>query len=694
MSTTNVFFEPDGGWYELERYRPVAGLRYEKHPWPGVVDGVPGLGIRLLGAPAEPLSLRRVVLQGAAVSDILKQMFPTAGFLFTERLSRVSRADCEQAISRLWASPETYLVAARDLARHPIRLLRRLKAPTLPLIAEIAAQSSWIATPLASTEHDQPGVVLYALDDIRGIVEAAAERAGHPLSRLSSALRVAADVRLPSTDEVRPVAPGVIDVSEANVLVGARHRGVHTLSLDGTAASDLDALADWDALEVLSLRGLAVRSLAPIARPGIKRLSLSGALPASQFTALSAATDLTHLSIFGGRLGDLSFLCAIPSLRSVSFYGVALPSLAPLGEPVGLESLTIAGTGELDAAALPTIAGLRDLSLVGLDGHAVSLRQPSAIARQASLVSLSLTATDVTDISWLSPLTGLRSLNLHATDVVDVSILSRWPGLEQLNLHATPVTDLGFLPSLAALRTLDVSFTPALSQLSLASLHGGVLTELGIRGQRLSDLRSISHLSSLRCLHCEPIKSADGIAALPRLENLLGGELSDLAPLAGHAALQRLSLARSRVEDVGVLATLSSLRALDLSDSAVRSLAPLAQCSKLTTLNVRGVSVDMAPVRGLALRELDMSMSTVSGTSGLLGQSALQRLNINHARLDRLDWLADLSSLRQLRAAGVRIPAPVLRAFPPLSRLEVSRGAVPPGAHRALRLRHRLTLRD
>ncbi|MGE3914406.1 MAG: leucine-rich repeat domain-containing protein, partial [Hyphomicrobiaceae bacterium] len=79
-----------------------------------------------------------------------------------------------------------------------------------------------------------------------------------------------------------------------------------------------------------------------------------------------------------------------------------------------------------------------------------------------------------------------------------------------------------------------------------------------------------------------------------------GTRVADLAPLAGLASLQSLTLAGTRVADLAPLAGLASLQHLTLAGTPVADLAPLAGLASLQRLWLDGTPVaDLAPLAGM-----------------------------------------------------------------------------------------------
>ena len=149
------------------------------------------------------------------------------------------------------------------------------------------------------------------------------------------------------------------------------------------------------------------------------------------------------------------------------------------------------------------------------------------------------------------------------------------------------------------------------------------------------------------------------VSAIRRLTGLDGlalpvSDVKDLAPLAGLAQLQSLSLyGCTGVADLAPLAGLKQLHGLDLYGcTGVADLAPLAGLAQLRVLDLRFTGVaDLAPLAGLAqLQYLPLDGCTrVADLTPLASLAQLQYLNLTGCRgvadLTPLVGLAQLQTL-------------------------------------------------
>jgi len=137
------------------------------------------------------------------------------------------------------------------------------------------------------------------------------------------------------------------------------------------------------------------------------------------------------------------------------------------------------------------------------------------------------------------------------------------------------------------------------------------ITQLSFLGEpHLTELGPLSGLSALQRLDCGNTQVSDlgplsGLSALQRL-GCGGTQVSDLGPLSGLSALQHLDCGGTRVSDLGPLSGLSALQRLACGYTQVSDLGPLSGLSALRRLDVTGAKVrDISPLRHLT--NLDIS---------------------------------------------------------------------------------------
>ena len=174
------------------------------------------------------------------------------------------------------------------------------------------------------------------------------------------------------------------------------------------------------------------------------------------------------------------------------------------------------------------------------------------------------------------------------------------------------------------------------------------------------------HVLSVRNGEISNLAPLAGLALLNRLD-LHGNEIFDLTPLAGLASLQHLDLGWQgwreeglpRLSDSSALAGLQSLRHLDLGGNEIFDLAPLAGLASLRILDLssqfNGVTwarlsdSDLAPLAGLAsLERLILRQNGISDVRPLSGLVSLRHLNLSNNEISDVRPLSGLVSLEWL----------------------------------------------
>jgi serine/threonine protein kinase/Leucine-rich repeat (LRR) protein len=156
----------------------------------------------------------------------------------------------------------------------------------------------------------------------------------------------------------------------------------------------------------------------------------------------------------------------------------------------------------------------------------------------------------------------------------------------------------------------------------------GVVTELGLTSNRVTDVSPVRALPGLRALRCEALHQGHGklsdltpLAGLRLTQLSVGGQIGvrDLVPLRGMP-LTWLSITFTSVESLSALRGMP-LTTLVMNNCAVRDLTPLAGL-RLTHLTFGGwdsrVS-DLSPLRGMPLQGLSCGNSRIHDLAPLRG---------------------------------------------------------------------------
>ncbi len=190
---------------------------------------------------------------------------------------------------------------------------------------------------------------------------------------------------------------------------------------------------------------------------------------------------------------------------------------------------------------------------------------------------------------------------------------------------------------------------------STARIENGVVTELGVITDNLTDISPVQALAGLKWLNCSG--SGNG-----------KGKLSDLSPLQGMP-LTILSFNNTRVSDISALREMK-LITLQCKETQVFDLKPLAGMP-LTFINCYATPVaDLSPLRAIPLTFLDCSYTKVTDLTPLKGMK-LAELRCHSSQISDLSPLQGLP-LTTLNCNGTRVSDLSALAGMPLTALGCS----------------------
>jgi len=656
-------------WAALHRWRPSAGLAFEKHVWrfprragaelgTGFFEHAAGIAIRdrhieldgdrsvpraVVAEAATTATLSRVALVGRETPALLASLHHgKSGAIYCEQyVSRFTstaevppepagnwthRVDSAEHVRRayvaLLADPSAYLLAAPPLPLtfQRVRLVHALHRFGLEfeVFVELVKESGWIATSLASARFPVDGIALFGGHTLIDEVTAAARSGALDVDWVDDPTSVAREritvAGLPSLAELPASvhSANTLDVAGYNIVELPSHCEATTLVLDETGVVELGPLARWPALAAISLRGIRPRSLDPVR--GVRDLTLDYVEP-ERLQAVGDFENLERLRIENGSLDDLRILSRCSKLRALELSHVHLGSLR------GLESL----------------ASLEELAV-----HVA--RVPAELAEVGSLHRLrrlSLHVAGEVDVAMLPVLRHLEELEVcglegRALAVCNAASLQRHSALHSLALRTTDLVELSWLSSLGRLRSLDLDTIDAV------------------------DLTPLGHLSRLRRLNINqlPSKDVQFLAHLPYLEAIDVSRVdADLSVLRHLVRLRELTIEQGAVGDLRQLEGLRQLRNLSLRGNPLQSLASLAQFPELESLDVAHTGVDnLDPIRdALGLRELWLSGTAVGNFAPLSRLTSLEELDLSSTRIADTSLLSACEALRVLSLAKTAI---------------------------------------
>ncbi len=220
--------------------------------------------------------------------------------------------------------------------------------------------------------------------------------------------------------------------------------------------------------------------------------------------------------------------------------------------------------------------------------------------------------------------------------------------VEKLRVGGTGIADLTGLECFVHLKEFELVFGGEVTDLGpLSGLHA--LERVEIRSHKIADLQPLVGLEALRVL------------------NVRKNAIVDLAPIAALTSLEELTIDGNPVTSFAPLAGHPALRTLDADSTQPADLVGLGQISQLELLELRSAGVtDLGPLVGLTgLVELQLYENEVADLVPLAGMKKLRRLGIYDNKLTDLAPLAGLPALEAVTVGHNKIVDPSPMAHHP-----------------------------
>ena len=219
-------------------------------------------------------------------------------------------------------------------------------------------------------------------------------------------------------------------------------------------------------------------------------------MPIQNLEGMQYFTNLTHLTIFSGRISDLQPLANLINLTNLNLSANQISDLQPL-------------------------ANLINLTNLGLSNNQISDLQP--LVNLTNLTNLGLSYNRISDLQTLLNLTNLTSLRLSSNPISDIQPLANLTNLIDLSFGNNPISDIQPLANLTNLTSLSFWGTTQINDLQpLANLTN--LTNFQLSGSQVSDIQPLAGLTNLTDLNLPNNRISD-LQPLANLTNLVGGVL-------------------------------------------------------------------------------------------------------------------------------------------------------------------------
>ena len=413
---------------------------------------------------------------------------------------------------------------------------------TIRSVAENAASSENIGTPIAATDADSNDTLTYTLGG--------ADAVSFDIISSSGQLRTEAALDY----ESKASHSVTVFVSDGNGGTDSITVNINVTDqpdpLDGRTQQVQDAIVEMvDGVDTAA--EVTEAHLAAITWLYLNHQSITSLTP-GDFDGL---TNLELLDLYGNSISDISPLSGLTNLTTLSLGENSISDISSLSELTNLQELDLSGTSISDISAL---SGLTNLTFLQLFGTSIS--DISALSGLTNLTFLHLAGTSISDISALSRLTNLTELRLAVTSISDISALSRLTNLTELYLQYNSIRDISALSGLTNLTTLRLDNTSISDISALSELTN--LTTLRLDDNSIEDISALSDMTELTTLRLDHNSITD-TASLSEMKKLIYLNLNwnyvndttflDLSGLSGLTNLETLWLHGNNIEDFGPL---------------------------------------------------------------------------------------------------------------------------------------------
>ena len=292
------------------------------------------------------------------------------------------------------------------------------------------------------------------------------------------------------------------------------------LDLTGTSIEDTTYLAQFEALETLSLAKTNVHTLEEIP-PKIRSLRLDQC-PIADISVSQLAPDLRELSLDScPHFKTRHFSQLNPRLEKLSMRRCALKIVDGLPEMPKLHTLNLKRTGLVRLQPLTKLVSLTSLNI----SNNTRIEDFQALSGMISLTELGLSSCLVADMDFVRSLSFLEYLDVSKCPLLlSIGPLGECRNLKKLYASRTRITSLLGLENATSLEILDVAYCHHLKTLEYLPISSLICLTL-----------SYTNINDIRCL-----TGAQSLSSLI-MENMYQHKI-DLSPLKTCPKLRKLDI--------------------------------------------------------------------------------------------------------------------------------------------------------
>jgi hypothetical protein len=405
---------------------------------------------------------------------------------------------------------------------------------------------------------------------------------------------------------------------------------------------------------------------APTADEIAARFAVLGIQSSGKPATAANLGDIQMVSLYGDKAkqlvdGDCALFAALPNLRQVSFTNARIGKacLEALAGAPGLTTVTLS-TSEVEAgaiAALATAPAIDSLSFSDVKGLAPADIGALAPLRRLRFFSVGFTMIPVGRTPWhddrmlaeIAKLTSVQTMTVSriAAGPGGMAKIAAMPALRELTLSYGLFGDAAVAPLAGAkLTSLNINQNYRLGPATVASVAKiSTLTYLDLSntgvGGGLAPLAGLAQLNSLTLgasfVTDVDLKALAGLPALATLnayDNPAVGDAGAIA-LTGLKSLRTVSLGRTAITDAGLTALLEmpALQSVFVPENAFTdAFTPAAAKSRATNIDVSGSDLDDAGLAALAkvstLTSLSVRQTRVTDAGVAAAKAARTNLGI------------------------------------------------------------------
>ncbi|WP_075718087.1 leucine-rich repeat domain-containing protein [Roseburia sp. 499] len=318
-----------------------------------------------------------------------------------------------------------------------------------------------------------------------------------------------------------------------------------------------------------------------------------------------------------------------------------------------------------------------------LELYSLIVNEKSGINTMTRLQTLNMTQCEVNGFGDCSGMDALEKIEMIGVSGEDFTGIANAPnemefyiemsGIEQkawdslrtskialLTIKDTSIESFEFTEDMDVLKKLNYYFDEECADLSkLQKLDYISLFSDEIKQEHADMLSQLTNIKGIGLNGNILIEDYSGIQKLPQIKEVTIYTESDvpLAALGNMPQLEKLYLAKGKVDNISMLGNLTKLKVLDVSETEVSDISVLSNMPDLEELYIDDTEVsDISVLSNLTkLKVLNISGTEVSDISVLNNKTELKELRVIDTRISDISVLSSLDDLEILYMNGTEV---------------------------------------